>query len=127
MLTILVATLSGMSKAETERIFLPFTIWVVALPALLPDPLAPRPPSLTGRTGPRRPAAPADEVVSMDDRNGPTSSSSRTSSPYAMSLRRYLEQEDYEVTVADDGAAGLAAARELRPDLIVLDVMLPGT
>ncbi len=36
MLTILVATLSGMSKAETERIFLPFTIWVVALPALLP-------------------------------------------------------------------------------------------
>ncbi len=37
MLTILVATLSGMSKAETERIFLPFTIWVVALPALLPE------------------------------------------------------------------------------------------
>ncbi len=36
MLTIGVATLSGMSKAETERIFLPFTIWVVALPALLP-------------------------------------------------------------------------------------------
>ncbi len=36
MLTILAATLSGMSKAETERIFLPFTIWVVALPALLP-------------------------------------------------------------------------------------------
>lgn len=35
-LTILVATLSGMSKAEVERIFLPFTIWVVALPALLP-------------------------------------------------------------------------------------------
>jgi hypothetical protein len=36
MLTILIATLSGMSKAETERIFLPFTIWIVALPALLP-------------------------------------------------------------------------------------------
>lgn len=35
-LTIVVASLSGMSKAETERIFLPFTIWVVALPALLP-------------------------------------------------------------------------------------------
>lgn len=34
--TILAATLSGMSKAETERIFLPFTIWIVALPALLP-------------------------------------------------------------------------------------------
>ena len=37
MLTILVATLSGMSKAEVERIWLPFTIWVVALPALLPE------------------------------------------------------------------------------------------
>lgn len=37
MLTILVASLSGMSKAETERIFLPFTIWIVALPALLPE------------------------------------------------------------------------------------------
>ena len=36
LLTITVATLSGMSKAETERIFLPFTIWVVALPLLLP-------------------------------------------------------------------------------------------
>ena len=40
-------------------------------------------------------------------------------------LRRYLEQESYEVTVAADGATGLAAARELSPDLIVLDVMLP--
>jgi DNA-binding response OmpR family regulator len=40
-------------------------------------------------------------------------------------VRRYLEQEDYEVTVADDGPSGLAAARELQPDLIVLDVMLP--
>jgi hypothetical protein len=37
LLTILVATVSGMSKAEVERIWLPFTIWVVALPALLPD------------------------------------------------------------------------------------------
>lgn len=36
-LTIGVATLSGMSKAETERIFLPFTIWIVALPMLLPE------------------------------------------------------------------------------------------
>jgi hypothetical protein len=36
LLTIVVADLSGMSKAEVERIFLPFTIWIVALPALLP-------------------------------------------------------------------------------------------
>lgn len=35
--TIAVATLSGMSKAEVERIWLPFTVWVVAVGALLPD------------------------------------------------------------------------------------------
>ena len=39
-------------------------------------------------------------------------------------LRRYLEQS-YDVTVATDGVTGLAAARDLAPDLIVLDVMLP--
>ncbi|WP_332642738.1 hypothetical protein [Aeromicrobium sp.] len=36
LLTVLVASLSGMSKAEVERIWLPFTIWIVALPTLLP-------------------------------------------------------------------------------------------
>ncbi|AXT86990.1 DNA-binding response regulator [Aeromicrobium sp. A1-2] len=40
-------------------------------------------------------------------------------------LRRYLEQESYDVTVAADGPSGLAAARAGDPDLIVLDVMLP--
>ena len=37
LVTIALATLSGMSKAEVERIWLPFTIWVVALPLLLPQ------------------------------------------------------------------------------------------
>lgn len=37
LLTIVAATLSGMSKAEVERIWLPFTVWVVMIPALLPD------------------------------------------------------------------------------------------
>lgn len=36
-LTVVVASVSGMSKAEVERIFMPFTIWVVALPMLLPE------------------------------------------------------------------------------------------
>ena len=31
-----VADLSGLSKAETERIWLPFAVWLVAAPALLP-------------------------------------------------------------------------------------------
>ncbi len=36
LLAILVADLSRLSKAETERIWLPFTIWLVAAAALLP-------------------------------------------------------------------------------------------
>jgi two-component system alkaline phosphatase synthesis response regulator PhoP len=38
----------------------------------------------------------------------------------------YLRKEGYEVHVALDGPAGLKAARSLKPDLIVLDIMLPG-
>jgi DNA-binding response OmpR family regulator len=36
-----------------------------------------------------------------------------------------LRAEGYAVSVASDGEAGLAAARSERPDLVVLDVMLP--
>ena len=36
-----------------------------------------------------------------------------------------LKYEGYDVTQAADGAAGLRAVRETRPDLIVLDVMMP--
>ena len=41
-------------------------------------------------------------------------------------VRAYLEREGHAVTVAHDGDAALAAAREAAPDLVVLDVMLPG-
>ncbi|NES87120.1 MAG: response regulator transcription factor [Moorea sp. SIO2B7] len=37
-----------------------------------------------------------------------------------------LGYEGYQVTVAHDGLAGLTAARESHPDLILLDWMLPG-
>ncbi len=37
-----------------------------------------------------------------------------------------LRQEGFEVLTAADGEAGLAEFRRSRPDLIVLDVMLPG-
>ncbi|GGL88441.1 DNA-binding response regulator [Nakamurella endophytica] len=36
-----------------------------------------------------------------------------------------LRYEGWEVRTAGDGAAAVTAARELRPDLVVLDVMLP--
>ena len=41
-------------------------------------------------------------------------------------LRGYLEREGYEVHVAADGPSGLELARALSPDLVILDVMLPG-
>ena len=44
----------------------------------------------------------------------------------AFGLRNNLEIEGYDVAVADDGPSGLAAARQIRPDLIVLDLMIPG-
>ncbi|WP_458094461.1 response regulator [Roseomonas sp. WA12] len=40
-------------------------------------------------------------------------------------VRFALSRAGFETQEAADGAAGLAAARETRPDLIVLDVMLP--
>ncbi len=40
-------------------------------------------------------------------------------------LQLYLEGAGYEVLMAADGREGLEKAREHRPDLIVLDIMLP--
>ena len=42
-------------------------------------------------------------------------------------VRRVLEASGYAVFVAPDGATGLEAAAELRPDLILLDINLPET
>lgn len=40
-------------------------------------------------------------------------------------LEEFLRGEGFEVVTAGDGEAGLKAARERAPDLVVLDVMLP--
>ena len=40
-------------------------------------------------------------------------------------LQMYLEKEGYAVTVAADGGQGLAKFRAIKPDLVLLDVMLP--
>ena len=41
-------------------------------------------------------------------------------------LKVYLEQAGYKVELAFDGPSGLNAARTVSPDLIILDLMLPG-
>lgn len=37
-----------------------------------------------------------------------------------------LEFEDYEIREAPDGVEGLRVAKEFQPDLMLLDVMMPG-
>ena len=40
-------------------------------------------------------------------------------------LQMYLEKEGYAVTVAADGGQGLTKFRAIKPDLVLLDVMMP--
>ncbi|MBC7894487.1 MAG: response regulator transcription factor [Cytophagaceae bacterium] len=44
----------------------------------------------------------------------------------AYGLRNNLEIEGYDVEVAADGVTGFAMAKQHRPDLVVLDLMIPG-
>jgi DNA-binding response OmpR family regulator len=46
--------------------------------------------------------------------------------PIRLLCRVNLEAAGMEVREAEDGVVGLAAAREERPDAILLDVMMPG-
>ncbi|MBD3866576.1 MAG: response regulator [Acidobacteria bacterium] len=41
-------------------------------------------------------------------------------------LREELEAEGYRVSVAEDGEKALSLAQDIRPDLILLDIVLPG-
>ena len=44
----------------------------------------------------------------------------------AQLLQMYLEKEGYAVTIAEDGNQGLAKFQAIKPDLVLLDVMMPG-
>jgi two-component system, OmpR family, alkaline phosphatase synthesis response regulator PhoP len=41
-------------------------------------------------------------------------------------VRMYLERDNYQISVAYDGDEALSAMRSFKPDLVVLDLMLPG-
>ncbi len=43
-----------------------------------------------------------------------------------VSLEYLMKREGYAVSVAREGGAALAMIREQRPDLVLLDVMMPG-
>lgn len=42
-----------------------------------------------------------------------------------LSLEFLLQREGYETTTAADGEEGLALVRQVRPDAVLLDIMLP--
>jgi len=65
--------------------------------------------STAGRSG-----SPRVEILIVED--SPTQ---------AQKLRYILEQQGYPVTVADNGALALAAARQQKPTLIISDVVMP--
>src|SRR5688572_33397874 len=44
----------------------------------------------------------------------------------AASIRDYLERHNYEVFIEGDGAAASERFERLKPDLVILDLMLPG-
>ena len=44
---------------------------------------------------------------------------------FVASTKMVLESKDYKVIVADDGNEGLHKAREEKPDLILLDIIMP--
>ena len=46
--------------------------------------------------------------------------------PLVHLVRSYLEREGFRVAEAADGETALACVRDLAPDLVVLDLMLPG-
>lgn len=41
-------------------------------------------------------------------------------------LKRTLEIEEYDVRLAADGVYGMSLLRENEPDLVLLDIMMPG-
>jgi len=46
--------------------------------------------------------------------------------PIVQTIQAYLEREGFTVYTAFDGSTALKAVRAYRPDLVVLDIMLPG-
>ncbi len=85
---------------------------------------------------PRRAALATEAPVSAVSPVGPSPSAARDSIGHVLVIdddpvvqelmKSFLTREGYTVTLADSGPAGLLRARELKPDVITLDVAMPG-
>ena len=62
----------------------------------------------------------------MTDRNAALVLVVDDEEPIRELVRTYLRRERMDVITAEDGTAALEAVREHAPDVVVLDVMLPG-
>src|SRR6266536_1619417 len=85
---------------------------LTATPAATPAGVLPRP-GLSAPT--ERPPMAQARILIIEDERGLT-----------QSLSWFFKREGYEVTVADDGREGLHKAQTALPDVVLLDVMLPG-
>src|SRR5581483_3592955 len=91
-----------------------FTVTLPAEPAETP-PAAVEPAAAPEAAAPAAAGPTAGLVLAIDD------------DPSVLELiRRFLGKEGYDVRTATSGREGLALARELRPAVITLDVMMPG-
>jgi len=41
-------------------------------------------------------------------------------------IRTYLENSGFETDAANDGEEGIEKARQLKPDLVIMDIVMPG-
>jgi signal transduction histidine kinase len=93
-----------------------FTVWLPATrvpPAVTGQPTEPQAQAPVAAARP--PAGEATKVLVIDDEE-----------TVRDLMRRFLVREGFDVVTARDGAEGLALARQLRPAIITLDVMMPG-
>jgi CheY-like chemotaxis protein len=65
-------------------------------------------------------------AIKLDQTNQPTILLVEDTPEVTMMLRDYLELAGYKVVTAEDGGAALTQARLVRPDLILMDIQLPG-
>lgn len=68
---------------------------------------------IIGQTKPTRPKQPRSILVVEDE------------ATLATAIAQRLASEGWSVHVAGDGANAVAAAKQLRPDLVIMDIMLP--
>ena len=80
-----------------------------------PKPFEPQVESTDRRSKGRRNALPGTRILIIDD-----------SATIVALLRRMLRQNEYETLEAGDAELGVEIARSERPDLIFLDIVLPG-